>query len=324
MRNLLIIGGCGYIGSMIVNKAVAEGYNVKVVDLLWFNKNIPLIHFNNPKYNFINGDIGNENILDTVLKDIDYVLYTAAVVGDPAGNKYPTLTQYTNVTVAKNVIAKCIEFGIKGFIYFSTCSNYGIAENRLANEESVLNPLSFYAKTKVEIENYLIEKSKNLNWIICRLSTVYGLSPRMRFDLTVNEFALKGVKEKYIDIFKPESYRPYIHTYDLANIVLEILKDFPILKNNIFNIGFNGENYPKIQIANIIKELIPSVKIDILNSGGDNRDYKVDFSKIHKFIKLNRHYDVKKAVKNIIRVLESGIIKYPLADEYYNTKLDIE
>jgi nucleoside-diphosphate-sugar epimerase len=322
-KKILIIGGAGYIGSVITNRAINERYKVKVLDLLWFNKKVPLVYITNPCYTFIKGDAYSDNVLDTALDDIDYVIYTAAVVGDPASIKYPELTKRINIDTAKKVIDKCQGHGIKGFIFFSTCSNYGISNDGLATEETLLNPLSLYAETKVAIERYLSDNNNNLDWIIGRLSTVYGLSSRMRFDLTVNEFALKGYKDEYIDIFNPESYRPYIHTYDLANIIVELVNKFEQTKNNIFNIGFNGENYQKIQIAQAVQKFIPELKIDIIKSGGDMRDYQVDFSKLSKYVNVKRVFNVEKSVENIISTIKMGLFENTSSNQYYNTKPDL-
>lgn len=127
-----------------------------------------------------------------------------------------------------------------------------------ANEESELIPLSLYAKTKVNIEKYLMDNEHNMDWVIGRLSTVYDSSPRMRFDLTVNDFTLNAYIKKYLGIFLPESFRPYVHVYDLANIIITLVRTFQKVKNNVFNIGFEGENYQKIQIAETVKKYVPA------------------------------------------------------------------
>ncbi len=138
---LLITGGAGYIGSVITNLALQQGYQVKVVDTLWFKKDIPLIHMNNPNYQFIRGDICDKNVAEKIIKDVDFIINTAAVVGDPASKKFPDLTYKTNYEACVTLAELAKENKAKGFIFFSTCSNYGIA-NGLANEETELNPLS--------------------------------------------------------------------------------------------------------------------------------------------------------------------------------------
>jgi nucleoside-diphosphate-sugar epimerase len=315
---ILMTGGAGYIGSVITNLALQNGHEVVAVDHIWFNEQIPLIHLSNPKYTFVKGDIRNKDVVASAIKGIDFVIHTAAVVGDPASKLFPEDTKSINEDASYQLIDLARQEKIKGFIFFSTCSNYGVA-NDLATEESELRPLSLYAESKVNVEKYLIEKVKDMNWVIGRLSTIYGASPRMRFDLTVNDFTLNAWKKQYLDIFLPESYRPYIHVFDLANIMMHVIADFDKVKNNVFNIGFPGENYQKIQIAEIVKKYIPETKIDILKEGGDKRDYQVDFSKLHRFLNVKQIFNVDKSVAEIYEMLSKGYITDPAAPVYYNT-----
>lgn len=315
---ILITGGAGYIGSVITNLALQNGHEVVAVDHIWFNEHIPLIHLSNPKYKFIKGDIRNKDVVASAIKGVDFVIHTAAVVGDPASKLFPEDTKSINEDASYQLIELARQEKVKGFIFFSTCSNYGVA-NDLATEESELRPLSLYAESKVNVEKYLIEKVKDMNWVIGRLSTIYGASPRMRFDLTVNDFTLNAWKKQYLDIFLPESYRPYIHVFDLANIMMHVIADFDKVKNNVFNIGFPGENYQKIQIAEIVKKYIPETRIDILKEGGDKRDYQVDFSKLHRFLNVKQIFNVDKSVAEIYEMLSKGYITDPESPVYYNT-----
>jgi nucleoside-diphosphate-sugar epimerase len=315
---ILITGGAGYIGSVLTNLALQRGHTVTAVDALWFNEQIPLIHLNNPNYTFHKGDIGSTTLMEPLCENADFIIHTAAVVGDPASKLFPELTTEVNEKASIRLIKTAQKAGVKGFIFFSTCSNYGVA-NDLATEDTPLQPLSLYAESKVNVERYLMEKSQDLDWVIGRLSTIYGASPRMRFDLTVNDFTLNAYTKKYLDIFLPESYRPYIHVYDISNVMLHLIDSFETVKNNVFNIGFPGENYQKIQIAETVKKFIPDLKIDILKEGGDKRDYQVDFSKLHRFIDVKQVFNVEKSVSEIYTMLNNGYIRNPDAPVYYNT-----
>lgn len=320
---ILITGGAGYIGSMITSVALQQNIQVIVVDCLWFNKSTPLIHYSNPNYEFVYGDICDTTLHDALLDDVDYVIHCAAVVGDPASKLFPDHTRKINYEASVALFNRAATLKKKGFIFFSTCSNYGVADG-MATEESPLKPLSLYAETKVHTEQYILENHKELDYIICRLSTVYGLSPRMRFDLTVNDFTLNGFRKKYLDIFLPESYRPYIHVFDLASTLVQLLLNFDKVKNNVFNLGFLGENYMKIEIAEAVKKYLPEVKIDILKEGGDLRDYKVDFSKLNTWLGIKNIFNVEKSVKEIIEILQSGIITDFENPVYYNTSPDLK
>lgn len=314
---ILITGGAGYIGSVITNLALQNNYRIRSVDSLWFQEKVPLIHFNNPNYEFVKADLRDDELLNGVLQDVDFVVHAAAVVGDPASKKFPALTREINFRASMQLIKKVRNFKIKGFIFLSTCSNYGVSES-LVNEDSPLKPLSLYAETKVNIERYLMDKVRDLDWVICRLSTAYGSSPRMRFDLTVNDFTLNAYMKRYLDVFLPYSQRPYTHVFDIANIIIQLIKNFKITKNNVFNIGFNAENYQKIQIAEIVNKFVPGTKIEIIKSGMDLRDYQVDFSKLKKYLNIKNFYTVKDGVKEIIGLLRLNIINDPRDKKYYN------
>ena len=141
----------------------------------------------------------------------------------------------------------------------------------------------------------------------------------MRFDLTVNDFTLNTYIKKYLDVFLPYSSRPYIHVCDVAEVITAILNNFDAFKNNVFNIGFNSENYQKIEIARIVKERIPETKIEVIDKGSDMRDYRVDFSKLARFADLSRKFGVREGVEEIVRLLEEKIITDPHNMAYYNT-----
>lgn len=320
---ILITGGAGYIGSVITNLALQQGYVVKVVDTLWFNKSTPSIHRSNPAYEFLRADFGNSSVMERLLDEVDYIVHAAAVVGEPASKKNPELTRRINYDASIKLIEMAQLYNVKGLVFLSTCSNYGISEG-LASEETSLKPLSLYAETKVSVERYLMDKVKGLDWVICRLATVYGSSPRMRFDLTVNDFTMNAYIRKYLDIFLPFSHRPYIHVLDVAKVIMKMLKDFQRVKNNVFNVGFNSENYQKIQIAEIVKKFVPETKIEIVKTGTDLRDYQVDFSKLQSFLYIKNTFTVEEGVKEVLRLLKDRIITDPYKNCYYNTTPELE
>lgn len=322
MANILITGGAGYLGNVVTNLALQGGHKVKVVDALWFNTCIPLVHINNPGYEFIKGDIRDGALIDSLLEGVDFVVHAAAVVGEPACKKFPKLTQEINHDASLQLIHKAARKALRGFIFISTCSNYGIAEG-VATEESELKPLSLYARTKVDVERALMGDAGGLEWAICRLSTLYGASPRMRFDLTVNDFTMNAFTKKYLDIFLPYTYRSYIHVYDAARVILSMIERFGEASNNVFNVGFSGENYQKIQIAETVQRHIPEVRVDLVDRGEDVRDYRVDFSKLERCLGLSKTYIPEDGVREIKELLEAGLIEDPTDKRYYNTDPNI-
>ena len=323
MKKVLVTGGAGYIGSVISGLLLQSNYKVRAVDALWFKRDVSAIHLGNPNYEFIKADICNYALTDSLLRGIDFVVHAAAVVGEPASKKFPELTQKVNYEAAINLIEKAKEANVKGFIFLSTCSNYGITEG-VAKEESGLKALSLYAETKVGVERHLMDKTNGLDWSIARLSTVYGVSPRMRFDLTVNDFTMNAYLKKYIDIFLPLSHRPYIHVCDVAKVIVSMINNFQDVRQNIFNVGFSGENYQKIQIAKTIKECLPETEVEVVKSGTDLRDYQVDFSKLKKYLNMEKTFGIRDGIKQIVELLESGVIGDVTDSIYYNTSPFIE
>jgi len=164
---------------------------------------------------------------------------------------------------------------------------------------------------------------RDLDWVICRLSTVYGCSPRIRFDLTVNDFIMNAYMNKYLDIFLPYTYRPYIHVYDVARVVMGLIDKFEQVKRNVFNVGFNGENYRKIEVAECVKSILPETRIEIVKSGTDLRDYQVDFSKLRDLLNMENTFNVERGVKEVLALLESGAVTDPYDRRYYNTTPDL-
>ncbi|MDX9749896.1 MAG: SDR family oxidoreductase [Flavobacteriales bacterium] len=316
--NILITGGAGYVGSVLAREALRHGHGVTAIDPLWFDPATPLAHMGTPGYRFVRGDMGDERTMRPLLEHADLVVHAAAVVGDPASKLFPDLTTYTNTEAARRVIGWCRAAGVKRFFFLSTCSNYGVSDG-LANEETPLNPLSLYARSKVEIERHLMDDVGDMDWVIGRLSTVYGISPRMRFDLTVNDFAMTAWRDGALEIFLPESFRPYIHVRDLARTVLALSETFPTVRNQVFNVGFEGENHRKIDIARAVVEAMPATRIEILKDGGDLRDYQVDFSKLHRAVHLERQHDVRSTIAEVRDVLEMRLLTDPRAAHHHNT-----
>jgi nucleoside-diphosphate-sugar epimerase len=301
-----------------VNLALAGGHDVVAVDTLWFDKAVPLVHWSNPKYTFRKTSFSNTAFLEEFLPQVDYVVHLAAVVGEPASKLDQALTFKTNVTDTESLLAAAAKHKVKGVLFMSTCSNYGIAEG-MATEDSPLRPLSPYAESKVKIEEQLAGGKYPLNWIVCRMSTVFGVAPRMRFDLTVNDFTLNAHKDKKLEIFLPHTFRPYIHVFDAARALLALLQDFSRTKNQVFNVGFPGENYEKRRIADLCKKHIPGLDLKIVESGMDTRDYQVDFSKIDSFLKLEQTHTVESGVKEILASLAIGAFGEGTAPKFSNT-----
>jgi nucleoside-diphosphate-sugar epimerase len=306
---ILITGGFGYVGSNLCQYLSKKSYEISIIDnLLQNNFNKKILSKN---VNFFNIDINNLNKLSKNLDENNYdiVIHLAAIVGDPASKKFPKLTLNTNLKSSKKLFKLCLKNKVKKFIFFSTCSNYGLSTGKiLLKENSPLKPLSIYAKTKVDFERFLLKDKNQITKIILRISTLFGVSPRMRYDLTINEFTKYLFLRKKLDVYDLNTWRPYIHLLDLANIVDFFINKKTNFKTKVYNAGIEGANYTKKDICNeILKQLPSRSKLISYNkkSSIDKRNYKVDFSKLSKF-KIKNKYNLKKGVGEIIKDLKKN------------------
>jgi len=322
MKKVLVTGAAGYIGSVLTRQLLNRNYKVRGADILFFGGESLLDIYNHPNFEFIKGDVRQKKFIEEILDGVTDVIHLAAIVGDPACAKQPEIAKQINLEASKLLFDRCNERGIIKFIFASTCSNYGKMEgDSLVNEDSPLNPVSLYAELKVEFEKYLLETSSNESFspTALRFSTVYGLSPRMRFDLTVNEFIRDVTFHNYLEIFGEQFWRPYCHVEDLARSCIMVL-EAPIqkVKKNVFNVGDSSQNYQKKMIAEEILKMIPGANIKYIQRSEDPRDYKVDFSKIHNMLGYKITKNVPDGLKEIYNVLRDGIISDAYSSKYKN------
>jgi nucleoside-diphosphate-sugar epimerase len=305
-KNILVIGSQGYIGSVLTDYLLKKKNRITGVDNFIYNQK--KINFFNKNYKLINCDLRNEEKIYKLISKVSYVIILAGLVGDPITKKYPKLAHDINYIGIKNVIKICNKSKIKKLVFISTCSNYGITKgNKLLKENYPLRPISLYAKQKVKIEKLLLKNKFKFSISILRFATAFGLSPRMRFDLTINEFVKDAFFKKKLEIYEPNTYRPYCHVKDFCSIVNLILnKKSTNLEKEIFNCGSNNNNYSKIQIARILKKIFKNLKIVINKNVKDKRNYQVDFSKIKKILRFKSKYDVNFGVLEIINFLKKN------------------
>ncbi len=271
MKNkVLVTGGAGYIGSILVPALLNEGYKVTVIDSLMYGQTPP-------REDFILGDICDEALVNSLLPKFDIIIPLAAIVGMPACKKNPKSWQI-NYDANMNIVRKTTSK--QKVIYPTTNSGYGIGEkDKFCTEETPLRPVSDYGKAKVEVENAWLKKG---NAITFRLATVFGMSPRMRLDLLVNDFTYKAYKDGCIELFEEHFRRNYIHIRDVAAAFIFGLKNFEKMKSQTYNVGLSSANLTKRQLCEKIKEYLP--KLDIRSSATgkdpDKRDYLVSNEKI--------------------------------------------
>ena len=326
MKNILITGGAGYVGSGLLRDLLVEGYSITCVDKLLFGDESLFDIWNKKNFKFINCDINNIEQFDKIFHEnnFDAVIHLAAIVGDPACKLYPDLAVKTNFDSSKWLIERSKNAGVTKFIFASTCSNYGKMDDPevYVDEKSKLAPVSLYAELKVKFENYMlneIEKDEKFSPTSLRFSTVYGLSPRMRFDLTVNEFTKVLASGKELVVYGEQFWRPYCHVKDFSNAFKTVLKS-PLKKvaYNVFNVGDTKENYTKLMLINEIKKVIPSAKIKFIAKNDDPRDYRVNCDKIKNELGFKITKTVPDGIMEIKRVIQENLIKDPEDQKYYN------
>ena len=303
-KKILITGGAGYIGSTVVRHLLCKGFTVYVLDNLLQGSDGVNCFLGYNSYNFIKGDIRDENLVNELTKKVDHVVHLAAIVGESACKSNPEESKLINVQGTKSIIQASIKNKIKRFVFLSTCSSYGVQDiSIMAKEDTPLNPVSLYADTKISMEDYLIRSyDKELSYTILRPSTVHGPSPRMRFDLIVNHFVKDAVLNGKLDVFGRGLWRPLMWVGEVGRVIDKILSaDLKLVKNQIFNLGNTKDNRKKSEIADIIKKnFIPELKINYSGDDQDLRSYKVDFSKIENTLNFKLEKTLEEAIAELI------------------------
>ncbi len=301
VNRILVIGGLGYIGSVLVKDLLKLNYYVNVLDINYYGCYFDKKTLSNPKLRIFYGDCNDKKILDKAITDCTNVIHLGEIVGDPAVNINQNFSIKNNYENTVFVMSECIKKRINKFIFASSCSVYGNVKYK-CNEKSKLNPVSLYAKCKRECEKSILSfKSKECCPTILRLSTVYGDSPRKRFDLVANRFILMAIKNMKINLFGQSSWRPFISVDDISRVLIKVLNsENHIVRNQIFNVGGSQENYRIIDIVNTIKKHIP-IKFDFSKKIEDKRNYRVSFQKIQKILKFKPKDNLKKQIYVLIK-----------------------
>ena len=261
-ESVLITDGAGYVGSVLTNELVKKKIRVKVIDSLVFGDSGISTLIDSKEIEFFNIDIRQTDKISSILKNVDCVIHLAAFVGEPLCKKIPEAAKQINEIATKNLVNLCKNNNVKRFIFASTCSNYGSSLN-IVDESSPVKPLSLYSECKVNSEKYIIDNnSDKFQTCILRFATAHGLSPRMRFDLLVQEFLHDALVDKKISIFGEDFWRPLIHVDDMASACISVVDaSSNTISGQIFNVGSSNENYTKKQLANIIQKHVSDIKI---------------------------------------------------------------
>lgn len=327
---ILVIGGAGYLGAVLTERLLREGYRVRILDSFIYGKKAVEKYINNPEVEIIEGDIRNIETVNFSMLDTGSVILLAAVVGDPASKARPEQTVETNYLASQVVASSAKISGIKKFIYASTCSVYGVGKDEL-DESAPLNPVSLYARTKISSEESIMAiADSSFKPVIMRMSTLYGYSGRMRFDLVVNTMTMSAFTEGKITVFGGNQWRPLLSLYDAAEAYLRALEiDYHAgsPSGRIYNVGSEEQNYVITRVAELVAEGIKQasekdIPIEIKGDSVDARDYRVSFKKIQGELGFNVKHTIPEAAKEIWAKLESKEIKDPKQKVYYNHYFD--
>lgn len=333
-KHVIVTGGAGYIGSLLVGELLRNGYHVSVIDKLLFGGDSLVAYLAHPNFNFIKADIWEPRALREVLKiswgKPDMLVHLAALVGFPACQAVGrTVAWRYNVEATQRVFEQAEELGAKRFIFGSTYSNYGQSqEGKLVTEESPLKPQSLYAETKIAAEEYLLKQNGSVCApLIFRFATLYGISPRTRFDLIVNQFVLDAYTKRELLIYQRGYSRSFVHVRDIvAGVLLGLEATDKQIRGQIFNLGTETGNYRKDQIVEFILKRLPEITVRYkdLTFGGDMRDISVSFDKVRRVLGYQTAWTLDDGVREVLHALQTGMIRDPQDAHFRNAQFIVQ
>jgi nucleoside-diphosphate-sugar epimerase len=319
----LVSGGAGYLGVPAIEELHASGRAVRVLDaLIHVDQERLVADLQSRGVEVVPGDIRDPDARRRALEGVGEVVHLAAIVGDPACARDPQFAHAVNVEGATALIADARAAGVGRFVFASTCSNYG----RLADasipiaEDGALAPVSLYAEQKVAIERALLDGAARPMQVTClRFATLYGVAPRMRFDLTVNEFTRDLWADRSLEVFGERFWRPYVHVRDAARAI-RITLESPASRvgGEVFNVGRSDENYRKLDLVGMIREQVDRGTVSFVHRDEDPRDYKVSFEKIARVLGFQPSMTVADGVAEIVAALNSGRFHDPFDGRHRN------
>ena len=333
-RHVLITGGAGYIGSLLASELLRANYHVTVLDSLLFGGEalVPFLH--HPNFHFVKADVTEPRAIKDSLKASwqrpDAIVHLAAIVGFPACQAVGKQVAWRyNVEATKTVFGQAADLGVERLVFSSTYSNYGLSpEGKPVTEESPLNPQSLYAETKIASEEFLLsQKDASCAPLIFRFATLYGISPRTRFDLIVNQFVLEAFTKRELIIYQRGYSRSFVHIRDVVRgVIMGLEAERSRICGEVFNLGTDAGNYSKDDIVQLVLKRIPETIVEYkdLTFGGDMRDITVSFAKIRNMLGFDTTLDVDDGIRELLFALKTGIIRNPTDERYRNAQFIVQ
>ena len=326
IRQVLVTGGAGYVGSVLVPKLLDKGYQVKVLDLYLYGEDVLDAVKDNPNLEQIKGDIRDQALLERVIPDTDALIHLACISNDPSFELDPQLGKSINYDAFFGLVEVAKHCGVKRFIYASTSSVYGIKQEENVTEELPLEPLTDYSKYKGLCEEVLLkEQSPDFTTVVIRSATVCGYSARMRLDLIVNILTNQAFNTGRITVTGGQQKRPNIHIEDVTDLYVQLL-ELPgeMIAGKIFNAVY--ANYQVSEIAEMVRKVVGKEEVEIITTPtNDPRSYHISSEKIKRELGFEPKYSIKEAVRDLVEAFKAGKIPDPMTDiHYYNVKMMLD
>ena len=322
---VLVIGGAGYIGSHTVDLLLQSGYSVRVLDRLMYGEQSLAPFLGRRDFELIEGDATDITKLTLAMKGASAVVHLAGLVGDPACAVDEQFTRHTNIVATRMAKDVAQSLGVHRFVFASSCSVYGMSDKEVS-ETDALNPVSMYAQTKIDSENELLYSGRDDFFVtVLRFATVFGHSPRPRFDLVGNLFTAQAMTDGLITVIGPQQWRPFIHVRDLGRAIVRVLKEKPnLVQGQIFNVGDKRLNLTILQLAEAVQKVCSryrDVQISVSENVQDRRNYAVSFDKIHSLLGYEAATTLEEGIQEMVDHFQSGQYQHYREQIYSNVAM---
>ncbi len=305
--SVLVTGGAGFIGAHVTEKLLERGQHVRVLDNFLYGKESLDRLTSNPNLEVLEGDICDEQLVSDAVRGVRSVIALAARVGDVACDLEPDRTMAVNYESTELLLSASRAAGVRRIVFASSCSVYGANGTSRLREDSHINPVSLYARTRVMSEDALLRAASEIEVVILRLATVCGVSPRMRFDLMVNTMTACAQMQKRVRVMGAELWRPHIHVLDAAEAFV-LASEAPPGCGSLFNVGSDTQNFTVGEVASRVAERVEGVEVQSVPANGDKRSYRVSFERIRNEMGFVPKHTIDHAIDEVRDLLASGQI----------------